>query len=83
MRRLFYYSRKRSILKGWNGKLAYISFNTGEGAFRTGTDCADPKDAFGFGSGDKALINKAPAKPTDKPVDTNFYDSGSTKTIDR
>ena len=25
---------------------------------------------FGFGSGDKALINKAPAKPTDKPVDT-------------
>ena len=63
---------------GWNGKIAYLNFNTGEGSYRTGKDFTHPKDLFGFDLGLKVLVNKAPVKPADRPVDTNFYDSDST-----
>jgi len=33
---------------GLNGKLGFVNFNVGKGAFRKGNDFVDSKDAFGF-----------------------------------
>jgi hypothetical protein len=61
---------------GWNGKLAYVNFNVGKGAFRNAKDFTHPNDAFGIGAGvdklKKPNVGFAPAE-ADPNVKENAF----------
>lgn len=62
---------------GFNGKLAYVNFNIGGGAFRKGNDFTRDDDAFGFAIGGKELFK--PVKPDALPEpDKDVRESKST-----
>ena len=50
---------------GFSGKVAFVSFNTGEGASKKGNDFTHPTDVFRFDKGKQNLFPKVdPSKPT-------------------
>lgn len=64
----FIYLGKDTHFPGFNGKIAHVQFNAGEGAFKKGNDFSDPKDVFGFKAGlDK--FGKDEPKEEPKPIE--------------
>ena len=60
----FIYLGKDTHFPGFNGKIANVQFNAGEGAFKKGNDFTDPKDVFGFKAGfDKFGKDEPEPKP--------------------
>lgn len=60
----YVFAGKDNHYPGFNGKVAYTSFNAGEGAYRRGTDFAHPSDIFRMDKGTSNLFPKGdPSKP--------------------
>lgn len=56
--KLFTYLGKDKHFPGFNGKLAHVSFVSGDGAFRKSTDYNHPLDVFRFEKGQATLLPK-------------------------
>lgn len=67
-----------SFFQGLSGKLGYVNFNLGKGAFKTGNDFNEAKDSFGFSVGVEKLVKKQDVgfKPAD-PEKTGFENAQS------
>lgn len=73
----FVFVGKDKHFPGFNGKIAYVSFNAGEGSFKKGTDFTHDKDTFGFNAGIEKLVKKPatefkPSEPEKGALESAF-----------
>ena len=61
---------------GHSGKIGYVKFNLGDGAFLKDPNFAHPQDAFGYKQGIDALVNKPEAKIEPGSVVTDELSNG-------
>lgn len=47
----YVYIGRDKFYKGHNGPLAFVQFNLGKGAYKSGSDFTHPNDVFGYGKG--------------------------------
>ncbi|CAD8140693.1 unnamed protein product [Paramecium octaurelia] len=82
--RYYVFTGRDAQFPGFNGKVAYVSFNVGEGASRRGSDFSHPDDAFRFDKAGQLIPKVDPSKPKvdENTVHVNKVDNNSPRVDD-